>query len=249
MRRFFLGSLANPVLTGTEALHAVKVLRLQPGAVIAVCDAEGRSAEAEVTDVSEALVVLRILRMIEDTAEAELGLHVLQGLAKGEKMEWVLQKTVELGCRFFAPIAAERSVLRLDAKKAVARQERWERIALEAAKQCKRSLIPVVRPVASLEDALAALPEGALLLVLYEDEQSLGLKEALTALQERPQEVALLVGPEGGLTQQEVALARQHGALVVRMGPRILRTETAAVAAAAVVMYELGDLGGTSCQK
>ena len=140
-------------------------------------------------------------------------------------------------------------MLRLDAKKAVARQERWERIALEAAKQCKRSRIPVVRPVASLEDALAALPEGALLLVLYEDEQSLGLKEALTALQERPQEVALLVGPEGGLTQQEVALARQHGALVVRMGPRILRTETAAVAAAAVVMYELGDLGGTSCQK
>ena len=86
-------------------------------------------------------------------------------------------------------------------------------------------------------------------MVLYEDEQSLGLKEALTALQERPREVALLVGPEGGLTQQEVALARQHGALVVRMGPRILRTETAAVAAAAVVMYELGDLGGTSCQK
>ena len=89
---------------------------------------------------------------------------------------------------------------------------------------------------------MAALPEGALLLVLYEDEQSLGLKEALTALPERPQEVALLVGPEGGLTQQEVALARQHGALVVRMGPRILRTETAAVAAAAVVMYELGEM-------
>ena len=249
MRRFFLRSLADAVLTGTEALHAAKVLRLQPGAVIAVCDAEGRSAEAEVTDVSEDRVALQVLRMLEDTAEAELGLHVLQGLAKGEKMEWVLQKTVELGCRFFAPIAAERSVLRLDAKKAAARQERWERIALEAAKQCKRSRIPEVRPVASLKDALAALPEGALLLVLYEDEQSLGLKEALTALQERPQEVALLVGPEGGLTQQEVALARQHGASVVRMGPRILRTETAAVAAAAVVMYELGDLGGTSCQK
>ena len=80
MRRFFLGSLANPVLTGTEALHAVKVLRLQPGAVIAVCDAEGRSAEAEVTDVSEELVVLRILRMIEDTAEAELGLRRENGM-------------------------------------------------------------------------------------------------------------------------------------------------------------------------
>ena len=114
MRRFFLRSLADAVLTGTEALHAAKVLRLQPGAVIAVCDAEGRSAEAEVTDVSEERVTLQVLRMIEDTAEAALRLHVLQGLAKGEKMEWVLQKTVELGCSFFVPIAAERSVLRLD---------------------------------------------------------------------------------------------------------------------------------------
>ena len=249
MRRFFLRSLEEAALTGTEALHVAKVLRLQAGAVIIVCDAEGRSAEAEVTAVSEERIVLQLRHILEETAEADLRLHVLQGLAKGEKMEWVLQKTVELGCSFFAPIAAERSVLRLDAKKAAAKQERWERIALEAAKQCKRSRIPEIRPVASLDEALAALPEGALLLVLYEDEKSLGLKEALAALPECPQEVALLIGPEGGLTQQEVALARQHGALVVRMGPRILRTETAAVAAAAIVMYELGDLGGTSCQK
>nr|WP_320145924.1 16S rRNA (uracil(1498)-N(3))-methyltransferase [uncultured Anaeromusa sp.] len=249
MRRFFLHSLEDAVLTGTEALHAAKVLRLQPGAVIAVCDAKERSAEAEVISVSEESVVLKMRRALEETAEAELQVHILQSLAKGEKMEWVLQKTVELGCSFFAPISADRSVLRLDAKKAVARQERWERIALEAAKQCKRSRIPGVKAVASLETALEALPEGVLLLVLYEDEQSLGLKEALTALAERPKQVALLIGPEGGLTSQEVALARQYGALVVRMGPRILRTETAAVAAAAIIMYELGDLGGASCQK
>ena len=249
MRRFFVRSLEKPVLTGTEALHAVKVLRLQPGAVIVVCDDEGHSAETEVTAVSEERVALQVRRVLDETTEAELQLHILQGLAKGEKMEWVLQKTVELGCSFFAPIAAERSVLRLDAKKAAARQERWERIALEAAKQCKRSRIPEIRPVASLEAALAALPEDSLLIVLYEDEQSLGLKEALAALTERPRHVAVLIGPEGGLSPQEVAAVRQYGALVVRMGPRILRTETAAVAAAAVVMYELGDLGGTSCQK
>lgn len=248
MRHFFLESLDRPVLTGAEAYHAARVLRLRPGEHVAVSDGSGHTAEAEVAAVGDEEVALRLLAVCRKTAEAPLAVHVFQGMAKGEKMDLVLQKAVELGAAFFRPFAAARSVVRLDGAKAAARQERWERIALEAAKQCRRSLVPQVAPLLPLAEALQALPAAAVLLVLYEQEEACGLKEALRQLAGRVQDVALLIGPEGGLTPQEVALAVARGGRVVRMGPRILRTETAAIAATAVVMYELGDLGGTSCQ-
>lgn len=251
MTRVFLvpGAMSGDMVTlaGDDARHLTRVLRMGPGdRYIAI--AGGVEYSVELTTVTRDLAVGRVVGQAPAGGEPPLKLTLVQGLAKGEKMEFVIQKGTELGVSRFIPVMTERSVVQLTEKKASDRIERWQRIAREAAEQCRRGAVPEVAPLASWEEALKQATAADLKLVPWEEENALGLKAALERLRNagpsrEPLRIAIFIGPEGGLTSGEAALARARGALLVTLGPRILRTETAGLAVVASIMYEFGDLG------
>jgi 16S rRNA (uracil1498-N3)-methyltransferase len=227
-------------LTDADAHHLRDVLRLSAGDEIVVVDGIGAAIvrlDATTPDVTGTCIRRLPARSIPRVTLAP-------ALAKGDKTDTVVRQATELGVARIVPFAAERSVLRLEGAKAEVRAERWRRVAAEAAKQSQRVDVPViVGPVrvADLPDALV----GCTVLVCWEDASGApGIGEALErAAVSEDGEVAVVVGPEGGLTPGEVALLVEAGALPVSLGATILRTETAAVVAAALALYERGGLG------
>ncbi len=250
MPRFFVErtSEQTAVISGTDAHHLRSVLRLRPGDALTVIDERQQAFQAELTAYEADRALVRLVAPEAIEREAEVAVYLVQGLAKGEKMEWIIQKAVELGAAGVIPLSASRSVVKLSADKEKVRQQRWQRIAGEAAKQCCRLLVPEVFPVAKLAEVQALLPVGCLCLLCDEaaaqGETLPGLKQVLRRADAPPPAVALFIGPEGGFTRKEVAAAAAFGAKRVSLGPRVLRTETAAVAAVTIVMYELADVGG-----
>ncbi len=243
MRRFFIETplLAEVVIQGQDARHITRVLRLQVGDKLILVAPDGSTGIGEITNLGDE-VTLQLIETIIEEKEAPVNVYLAQGLPKSDKMDYIVQKAVELGVRGVYPMAAEHCVVQYDQAKQKTRRERWQKIAVEAAKQCGRAVVPVVEPVASLASILASVDPETIVLMLYEGQAAQGLKQALA---ERPgKSYLLLIGPEGGFSAKEVALCENHGVMVVTMGPRILRTETAALAGVAVVMYEYGDLGG-----
>lgn len=231
---------AELVLTEGRRHYLVQVLRLEVDDALEVFDGTGRAFDARVLGVDDRRV--RLSLGPERQAPRRRAVTVLQGLPKGDKLEWVLQKGTELGASAFVPLEAERSVVRLEPKRAAERTSRWTKIVEEAARQCRRDDVPRVHAPASLRSALEALPGGTLVLVLDEEERSVPLGEAFRSA--RPdQPVALVVGPEGGLARGELETLRASGARPVTLGTRILRTETAALAALAVMSHLDGELG------
>ncbi len=244
MRRFLLSDrLADKmVVAGGEAHHMLRVLRLAAGDQVVVVDPVGQAAVARITQASDTEVFLSMETMLAEEREAPITIRLAQGLPKSDKMDFIVQKAVELGISEIIPMEADTSVVRYDAAKQQNRRERWQKIAAEAAKQCQRTIVPNVAAVQDLAKLLAATGGETQIIVLYEGQVPLGLKQVL---RERPgNDYLLIIGPEGGLSSREVQLAQERGAAIVTMGPRILRTETAALAAIAAVMYEHGDLGG-----
>ncbi|WP_312334869.1 16S rRNA (uracil(1498)-N(3))-methyltransferase [Anaerospora hongkongensis] len=244
MRRFLLSDrLADKmVVAGGEAHHMLRVLRLAAGDQVVVVDPVGQAAVARITQASDTEVFLSMETMLAEEREAPITIRLAQGLPKSDKMDFIVQKAVELGISEIIPMEADTSVVRYDAAKQQNRRERWQKIAAEAAKQCQRTIVPNVAAVQDLARLLAATGGETQIIVLYEGQVPLGLKQVL---RERPgNDYLLIIGPEGGLSSREVQLAQERGAAIVTMGPRILRTETAALAAIAAVMYEHGDLGG-----
>lgn len=253
--RFFLEDAADVGdevgLNPTDSYHLSRVLRRRPGAQIELVSAN-RVFAAEIVAIGDEVRV-RLLKELAAYSESPLELILLQGLAKGERMELVLQKAVELGAAKIVPVACERSVVRVAGDKAAAKQARWQKIADAAAKQCGRTRLVEVAPVQSLAEALAELPAGCRIIMPWEEADGMAvgctLRQALREPSENqtagaPRAVALVIGPEGGLSEQEAALARAHGASLVTLGRRILRTETAAIAVMSIIMYVWGDLSG-----
>jgi 16S rRNA (uracil1498-N3)-methyltransferase len=216
-----------------EAHYLRDVLRLAPGAAVEVFDGAGRVHDARVGEGFRELVLGAARAAPPPRARIELAF----ALAKGEKNDLVVQKAVELGAARLSPFAAERSVVRLDADRADARLRRWARIAAEAARQCGRADVPDVRPPRELA---AVLADAAGARVVVFDPGGAPLAEALDPA--APAHL-LVTGPEGGLAAGEVARCVAAGARVAALGPRVLRAETAALAAIALVQHRLGDLG------
>lgn len=228
------------VLSGERRHYLLHVLRLEEGASLELFDGTGRAFDARVArvDAQEVRLALGPAR----GAPPRRAVSVLQGLPKGDKLEWVLQKGTELGAAAFHPVATARSVVKLEPKRAEERTARWTKIVEEAARQCRRNDVPAVHPPRPLLEAARALAPGTTLLVLDEEETAVPLGEAFRAC--APQApVALVVGPEGGLAREEVAQLRALGARAVTLGSLILRTETAALAALAVMAHLDGELG------
>ncbi|MCG0277561.1 MAG: 16S rRNA (uracil(1498)-N(3))-methyltransferase [Thermanaeromonas sp.] len=229
------------MLSGETGHHAARVLRLKVGEEITLADERGGLFRGRVTAVLEGEVEAELLEDLP-SVEPPLTVTLLQGLPKGDKMDLIVEKCTELGVKRIIPLLTERVVVRLDEEAALRKRERWQRVARAAAQQSRRGHIPAVELPRTLEEALGVIPAETLLLILWEGERSCGLKGALGRASPG-QPVALIVGPEGGLSKKEVELACKAGGIPVHLGPRILRTETAGLTCLAIVMYELGDLG------
>ncbi|MGP1366974.1 MAG: 16S rRNA (uracil(1498)-N(3))-methyltransferase [Schwartzia sp. (in: firmicutes)] len=243
MRRLFLpGSISDVVcLTGQDAHHVGYTLRAKVGDLIVAVGEDRQVAEMEVTAFTKDTVTLRRRAFLAAYTEPPVDAGLAVCLLKGDKMSFVVQKAVELGAAFIQPLRSENCVVRYDEKKSAARCERWQRVAEEAAKQCGRTMIPTVEPIRDLTAWLADVSPEAGLFLLYEREQHSSLRTWLKS--QAGGCYTALIGPEGGFTPEEASVAQAAGAVSVTMGPRILRAETAALAALAAVMYEKGDWG------
>ena len=246
MHRFFVPQLYNEemYIEGVDARHISKVLRMQPKDRLQIVSDDGVSAMAEITAIASERVSVRCLEKLAESHEPRVRLVLAQGLAKGEKMDFIIQNAVEMGAYSVIPVAMEHSVVRLDGAKAAKKVERWQKIAESAAKQSKRDIIPQVQQVQSMAEMLANC-DCTTKIIAYECEDRLSLKAALKAAEAAGgiKELLLIIGPEGGISEGELELARQAGAVPVSLGRRILRAETAGLVAISAIFYETGDLG------
>lgn len=263
MARFFVQSEAitgdKITITGDEFIHLHRVLRLGAGDTITVCDGSGREYEATLRQILPEGAVAEIEATKMSAAEPFVNLTLVQGLPKAGKMDLIVQKGTEVGISRFLPVITERTVVNLNQKKMERRVERWRRIAREAAKQSRRAVVPAVDMPVTWADVLHRYRQvaglGCLGVLPWEEECSTGLRNILQKEWAVPgtgehgcnsgsrQDIWLFIGPEGGLSRAEVEQAREAGIISVTLGPRILRTETAGLIAAALVLYESGDLG------
>jgi 16S rRNA (uracil1498-N3)-methyltransferase len=245
MRRFFLGDIpvAEGIITITGDLfrHMAKVLRMKEGASVVFFDGAGKEYTGTITTVeSRSLIVNLDKGRREDGADCGLRITLYQGLPKGDKMEFILQKATELGVAEIIPFVATRSVAKVT-DRAAQRLERWQRIVHEAARQSGRSTLPRVSPPGSIEEILRSAQQSAKFL-LWEDEKDSRLKKTLAEIP-APTSIAVMVGPEGGLTAEEVSLARECGFIPLSLGNRIVRTETAGLVILSILQFYWGDIG------
>ena len=225
-------------ISGADYNHIRNVLRMQIGSTFLVSCGQA-SHLCRLDEIGEDALFARIVEENYQNTELPVRFYLFQGLPKGDKLELIIQKTVELGAAGIIPVEMHNCVVKLDDKKKKARQARWQAIAESAAKQSKRSVIPEVRDVMTYQQAMNAAAEMDLFLVPYENERGMAAtREALAQI--RPgMNVGILVGPEGGFEAQEIEKARAAGAQIISLGKRILRAETAAVTAIAMGMLHV----------
>ena len=243
MHRFYADEnrllVGSAYLTVEDARHATRVLRMAPGDQAEVF-LNGRRYLGEISDMAGEDVALRLLSELPST-EARLRVTLYQGLPKADKMELIIQKAVELGAESIVPVAMSRCVVRLDERDGRKKQERWQKIAREACKQSGRCEMPAVDAPVSFRELLARLPGHDAALVPWEDARGYSLNRFR---QERPDitNLAIVIGPEGGMSADEVAEMEAAGCRPITLGPRILRTETAGLAAIAALMCLYGEM-------
>jgi 16S rRNA (uracil1498-N3)-methyltransferase len=247
MRRFFIDrtniSADRAVLTGTDVRHMRTVLRLGPGDEVSLFDGQGYEYRARITDSTPQAVTLLLLDQYPARSESHLEITMAQGFLKARKMDRIVRQLTELGAFAFIPFMAERSVPRPRPGPLAERMRRWETIAREACKQCCRSRAPHVGPVVSFEDLISTRESYDLKIIFHNRESATAATSSLGTV-EKVESVLALIGPEGGFTDKEVNLALDVGFVPFCLGPRVLKADTAAMAACAILQHVLGDLGG-----
>ncbi|MBV6289778.1 16S rRNA (uracil(1498)-N(3))-methyltransferase [Pseudomonas aegrilactucae] len=236
LSRFFIDaplSLGEHDLPEAQAHYIGRVLRMAPGDAVQLFDGSGQEFLGELLEVGKKSVRVTLDQALPGQAESPLHVHLGQGLSRGERMDWAIQKATELGANLITPIVSERCEVRLKDERADKRLAHWRQVAISACEQCGRSTVPTITSPVLLADWLKACDED-LKLVLHPVAEPL-LSHA------RPASLAFLIGPEGGLSQAEVEQARAAGFHAARLGPRVLRTETAPVVALAVAQQLWGD--------
>ncbi len=223
-------------LPANAAVHACRVLRLQPGDPVVLFNGDGHDYDCRLAEVGKNAASTDVLSRRAVERESPLKITLAQAISAGERMDFTIQKAVELGVTAIQPIASQRSVVKLAGERADKRREHWQNVANAACEQSGRALVPQVAPPLALANWLGALAPHALRLTL-----SPIATFALPQLSPPAGEICLLIGPEGGLTAQEIELAAAHGFTPARLGQRILRTETAALAALAAIQTLWGD--------
>ncbi|MEZ9778206.1 MULTISPECIES: 16S rRNA (uracil(1498)-N(3))-methyltransferase [Vibrio] len=229
-----LGSLA---LGEDAAGHVGRVLRMKEGQEVLLFDGSGAEFPATITEVSKKNVTVDVTERIERSSESPLDLHLGQVISRGDKMEFTIQKSVELGVNTITPLISERCGVKLDAKRFEKKLAQWQKIAIAACEQCGRNTVPVIRPIMQLEEWCSE-PSEALKLNLHPR-----AKYSINTLPEPISKVRLLIGPEGGLSAEEIGMTEQYKFEETLLGPRVLRTETAALTAITALQVRFGDLG------
>ncbi|KAB3530746.1 16S rRNA (uracil(1498)-N(3))-methyltransferase [Alkaliphilus serpentinus] len=250
MNRFFVEpkqvneSLREIAITGEDVKHISKVLRLSRGDKIEICDGEKYQYIGEIKDLQKDMVLVEYLEQVKISTEAPIKVTLYQGVPKGSKMDLIIQKTTEMGIFSIVPVLTDRTVVQLESKKDKEKKtERWQKIALEAAKQSKRGIIPDIHEPLSFIEALNHSKGNQMNILAYEGERNISLKSTLSG-KPKVHSIGIWVGPEGGYTEAEVQRTAVDAFHIVTLGPRILRTETAGFALLSMIMYQLGDLGG-----
>lgn len=240
MKRYFVDFVPQGefALTGSEYNHMANVMRSRPGEQVIVCNGDGIDYLCEILGFGKREAALRLLSSERNRQECGADVTVFLGLLKGDNTELEIQKLSELGVRRAVPFVSANTVARADRGKI----ERFNRVAAESAKQCGRASILRVEPCLRFAEVLKAAGEYGRAVLCYENENGRGLAEALAGA--AGQRIALVVGSEGGFTPEEAEAAREAGFVSASLGKRILRAETAAIAAAAATMFALGELGG-----
>lgn len=228
----------NIILEGSVYNHIRNVLRLKAGTEIMISSGDNMNYLCSIADFSENEIICKIISSNETINELPVKISVFQGLPKGDKMELVIQKAVELGAFSIIPVAMERSVVRLDAKKTKAKCERWNTIALNAAQQSKRTFLPEVEEVMTFNEAIKKAEEEFDHIILpYECAEGYSYTRKILTGIPKASKVAIVIGPEGGFDQKEIDLSIKAGARIITLGRRILRTETAALMLLSIFNY------------
>ncbi|MBJ6136966.1 16S rRNA (uracil(1498)-N(3))-methyltransferase [Marinobacter litoralis] len=225
-------------LDDNAANHVGRVLRMQPGQELRLFNNDGYDYRATITQASKKNVTVDVLSREDNATESPLTITLGQTLSKGDRMDYAVQKAVEMGVTTIVPLSTQRSDVKLKGDREEKRLRHWQQVAISAAEQCGRAKVPEILPVMSVQEWLEHSQSCDLRLVLHHRTE-----HSLNTL-DKPANVALMIGPEGGLTADEIAQAEQSGFLPVALGPRVLRTETAPVAAMALCQWLWGDIGG-----
>ena len=254
MSRFFVsGDSVDPgnniiTISGEDVRHIRNVLRCAPGEVLQLSDGSGTGYEAAIGTIGRDSITTNIIRSWPNKTEPPLDITLFQGVPKGDKMEFIIQKCVEAGVSRIVPVITDRTVVKFaNSGDSAAKAVRWNRIALESAKQCDRGKIPKVEEPVRFDEALRLAECCSLKLFPYEEERSGNIRKYLSRQKQlceagNKANVAVFIGPEGGFAPSEAQKAAENGFRTVTLGPRILRTETAGIMVISVIMYELGGM-------
>lgn len=225
--------------------HIANVLRCKIEDKLNICNIDdGKNYETKIIQINKDAICLEIIKNIESESESNIHINILQGLPKADKMELIIQKSTELGAKEITPVNMQRCVVKINNKDEQKKIYRWQKIAEVASKQSGRDIIPKINSVIKLKDIEKILEDYDLILIAYEKEEKNTLKRELLNLKERMKEksnlnIAILIGPEGGISENEIDYLKQVGAKIITLGKRILRTETVALAMISIILYEL----------
>lgn len=230
-------------IMGKDVNHIKNVLRKKIGEELTICNQDiPTDYLCKIIGMEEDRIQCHIIKQLETNSEANIKVSIFQGLPKADKMEWVIQKAVELGVYDITPIEMKRCVVKLTDKDKIKKLQRWQKIAEVAAKQSGRNRIPPINKIQSIKNICNLCSDYDIVIVAYENEKENKLKYELQKLKDLPTEdfkIAVLIGPEGGIDASEIQLLKEKGAKIVTLGNRILRTETVALNVLSIIMYEL----------
>ncbi|RQW62863.1 16S rRNA (uracil(1498)-N(3))-methyltransferase [Vibrio viridaestus] len=232
-----IGDMKNIQLSDDAAGHIARVLRMQQGQQVSLFDGSGYEFLATIIEITKKNVQVEINHSEQNSIESPLNLHLGQVISRGDKMEFTIQKSVELGVNTITPLLSERCGVKLDEKRFEKKLAQWQKIAISACEQCGRNIIPQIRPIMTLKEWCEEETD-ALKLNLHPR-----AKYSINTLPEPVNNVRLLIGPEGGLSEEEIIMTEEYHFDEILLGPRVLRTETAALTAITALQVRFGDLG------
>ncbi len=235
------------IIKGQDVNHIKKVLRAKIGDELQICNSEnGENFLCDIENINNEDILCTIKQKLERHVESNINVTIFQGLPKADKMEYIIQKSVELGVYDITPVEMKRCVVKIDEKDKNKKIERWQKISEVASKQCGRDIIPKINNIVNVKNICDFIKNYDIVLVAYENEIESTLKEKLKYLKQHINydnqnkiKIGVVIGPEGGLEEQDVELLKENKAKIITLGKRILRTETVALNVLSIIMYEL----------
>lgn len=232
------------IIIGQDVNHIKKVLRAKIGDELQVCNSQnGENYLCEIQDLENENIICKIKEKIKKQVESNVKVTIFQGLPKADKMEYIIQKSVELGVYDITPVEMKRCVVKLNEKDKNKKTERWQKISEVAAKQCGRDIIPQINNIINIKNICNLIEKYDIVLVAYENEEQNTLRTQIEELKKQNNKskikIGIIIGPEGGLEESDVEMLRENGAKIITLGKRILRTETVALNVLSIIMYEL----------